>query len=337
MTQWLIYIVIILAVYALAQLVRVFELAAALKGVNTYEVTDKDNKSQGRLMLLFMFAFFAFCIWETVMHGDKILPVAASDVGKDIDWLMWLNMIIITIVFFITNALLFYFAFKYHGSKERKATYFAHDNKLELIWTIVPAIVLAVIIVLGIKKWNHITNAPSADAVVIELYAKQFDWTARYAGKDNVLGKSNYKLITGSNVCGMDSSDKAGWDDMLVRNEFHIPKGKEVSFRINSRDIIHSAFMPHFRQQMNAVPGMTTEMHFVPTMTTAEMRAETKNEKFDYVLLCNKICGASHYNMQMTIVVDEEKEYNEWLAKQKPFFNKATAQSIEENKKVALK
>ncbi|MBN8703598.1 MAG: cytochrome c oxidase subunit II [Bacteroidetes bacterium] len=336
MVKFLIYVVVVLAVYAIAQLVRVFEIASALKGSKPHEINDTDNKNQGRMMLLFWLAFVVFCIWEVMEHGHKILPKAASDVGADIDWLMWLNMSIISVVFLITNTLLFYFAYKYQGSKSRTATFYPHNNKLELIWTVVPAVVLFVIIFLGIKKWNNITDVPSNDAIVIELYAKQFDWTARYAGKDNVLGKSNYKLISGSNSLGMDSTDKAGWDDMLVRNEFHIPKGKQISFRMNSRDIIHSAYFPHFRQQMNAVPGMTTEMHFVPTMTTKEMRAETKNDKFDYVLLCNKICGASHYNMQMIVVVDEEKEYAEWLSKQKPFFTKTVLTSNEENKKIAL-
>jgi cytochrome c oxidase subunit 2 len=99
-----------------------------------------------------------------------------------------------------------------------------------------------------------------------------------------------------------------------------------------SKDVIHSAYMPHFRAQMNCVPGMKTEFHFTPTITTAEMREKTKNPDFDYVLLCNKICGATHWNMQMKIVVDSEADYKKWLAEQKTFKDKSMAQSNVETK-----
>lgn len=322
MIKFLVYIAIILTIVAIAQLVRVFELASVLKGGKPNDVTESDNRMNGRLFIVFMILFYAFCFWQVYEWGDKILPIAASDVGRDTDWLLWFNMVIISVVFLVTNALLFYFAYKYYGREGNKATFYPHNNKLEMLWTSVPAVVLFVIIFLGLKMWNDIMGPASKDAIVIELYSKQFDWTTRYAGKDNVLGKSNYKLITGTNVLGMDSTDQNGRDDKIVRNEFHIPKGKDVNFVIRSRDVIHSAYMPHFRQQMNAVPGMTTTMHFVPIYTTKEMRDITKNEKFDYVLLCNKICGASHYNMQMTIVVDEPAEYEAWLAKQPTFYGK---------------
>ena len=335
MIKCLIYLVFILVIVAVAQLVRIFELASTLKGGQSNEVSEKDNKMQGKLMFYFFIAFMIFCVWQLFEYGDKILPVAASDVGAKIDWLMWFNMIIISIVFVITNMLLFYFAYKYYGKDNNKATFFPHDNKLELLWTTVPAVVLFVIIFLGLRLWNStMMDAPKADALVIELYAKQFDWTARYAGADNQLGVANYKLITGVNALGMDSTDEKGGDDILARNEFHIPKGRQIAFKIRSRDVIHSMFMPHFRAQMNAVPGMTTMFNFTPTITTKEMRQITKNEKFEYVLMCNKICGASHYNMQMAIVVDEPADYEVWIAKQKPFFGKAVTASLQTGKAI---
>ena len=140
----------------------------------------------------------------------------------------------------------------------------------------------------------------------------------------------------------MDSLSAEGADDIVVKNEFHIPVGKEVEFKFRSRDVIHSAYFPHFRAQMNCVPGMTTMFHFTPTITTAEMRKKpevitlmrgindaraARGEKpveFDYILLCNKICGNSHYNMQMVVVVDTPEEYAKWLASKKPFFAKAS-------------
>jgi len=269
-----------------------------------------------------------------------MLPEAASDHGVGLDWLFNFNMAILFFVFTVTHILLFFFAYKYYGRSDNRATYFPHSNKLEMIWTVIPAIVLAVIIIFGLKAWNKITEPASKDAIVIQLYAKQFDWTARYAGKDNELGASNYKLITAENSLGMDANDAKGADDIVVRNEFHIPLGKEIEFKLNAREVIHSAYFPHFRAQMNCVPGMTTMLHFTPTITTEEMRKKPyvmalmdginkkraekgeKPEEFNYILLCNKICGNSHYNMQMTIVVESEADYNKWLSTKKPYFTK---------------
>ena len=340
MIKLLVYVAIVLTAVAIGYLARVYELASSLKGTKPHEVTDKDNKSISRLMLLFLVGLFAFLIWNLVEYVPRLLPEAASEHGVLIDWLFNFNWIIIFIVFAITQFLLFYFAYKYYGRKGNRATYFPHNNKLEMIWTVIPAIVLAVIIILGLKQWNQITAPASKDALVIQLYAKQFDWTARYAGQDNVLGDSYYKNITDTNPLGLDSTDIKGQDDIIIKNEIHIPLGREVEFKLNSRDVIHSAYLPHFRAQMNCLPGMTTVMHFVPNITTAEMRKKPdviklmaginlarakrgeKPVEFDYTLLCNKICGTSHYNMQMTIIVDTPEDYQKWIHSKKAFYAK---------------
>jgi cytochrome c oxidase subunit 2 len=155
--------------------------------------------------------------------------------------------------------------------------------------------------------------------VIVELYAKQFDWTARYAGSDEKLGRANFQLIQGGNFLGIDSTDVAAKDDKIVKGEFHVPVGKPVQFVFRSQDVIHSAYMPHFRAQMNVVPGLKTQFNFVPTITTNEMRQIVKNADFDYYVLCNKICGAAHYNMQMKIVVDTPEQYAQWIAQQNTF------------------
>jgi cytochrome c oxidase subunit 2 len=112
---------------------------------------------------------------------------------------------------------------------------------------------------------------------------------------------------------------EAGNDDRIVKGEFHIPVGQEVEFVFRSQDVIHSAYMPHFRAQMNTVPGMPTRFKMKPTITTAEMRKKMGNDKFDYILLCNKVCGAAHFNMKMTVIVDTPEDYAVWLAQQKTF------------------
>jgi cytochrome c oxidase subunit II len=321
MISFLIFLVVLFAVILIAQLVRIYELVTVLKGGATDDrVSHSDNKTNANLMLAFVIAFLGFFVWQILAWKQFLLPEPSSEHGVEIDQLFDFNMIILIIVFAGTHILLFFFAFKYYFRKDRKAYYFTHSNKLEFIWTIIPAIVLAVIIIYGLLTWNKITDTPPEDSLVIELYAKQFDWTARYAGEDNQLGTANFKLIEGANDLGLDQTDPAVLDDKVIKGEFHIPVGRSVNFVFRSRDVIHSAYMPHFRAQMNVVPGMSTQFHFVPTITTAEMKKKLNNPEFEYVLLCNKICGAAHYNMQMTVIVDTEEDYIKWLKEQPAFF-----------------
>ena len=245
------------------------------------------------------------------------------------------TMLLILFVQAVTQFLLFYFAFKYRGIKGKKALFFADSHKLEMIWTIIPAVTLAVLVLYGLSVWNDFMDTSDAEnPLIVEVYAKQFQWEARYAGSDNELGLANVRNIKGVNTMGVDMTDKNALDDIPVR-ELHLPKGRKVIFKFRSQDVLHSAYMPHFRAQMNAVPGMVTQFAFTPKFTTEEMRANeatiTKVEginkiraekgedlyEFDYLLLCNKICGASHYNMQMKIIVEEEDQFNSWLNSQK--------------------
>jgi len=254
-----------------------------------------------------------------------------------------------SLIFFVgifTQWLLHYFAFVYRGSKEKKALFYAENHKLEFIWTIIPVIVLAGLIIYGLFTWSDIMSFDdNDDPLVIELYAYQFDWRARYAGDDNALGEANVRLIEGVNQLGVDISDPNAQDDKVV-NELHLPIGRKVLFKMRSQDVLHSAYMPHFRAQMNCVPGMVTQFAFTPNITTEDMRLEddvitkvdnineirTKKNidliasgeeelemyEFDFLLLCNKICGINHFNMQMKIIVETEEEYNAWIADQAP-------------------
>ena len=319
MINLLIAIVIILAVLVVAKVIRVFELSTELKGENPAEVTEADNKTQATLFVIGIVAWLAFVVYGAVVWGELTLPVSASVHGDSIDGLMSLTWWIIGPMFFLCHLLLLVFCYKYYYKKSRTATFFAHSTKLEMIWTTVPTIVLTSLIVYGLSIWNQVTAPEPDDAIEVELYAKQFDWTARYAGNDNVLGKSGYRLITAENPLGVSAEDAASADDKIVRGELHLPVGKPVVFKFHSRDAIHSAYMPHFRLQMNCVPGMTTQFHMVPKTTTKEMKEITGNEDFQYILLCNKICGAAHYNMQMDIIVESEEDYAAWLADKKTF------------------
>ena len=423
-------LVVIAGVIALAQLAKVGQLTSLIRNKREEDISAADTRLNGGLFVAFMVAFYASFIWLIVRYGDYN-PPAASAHGESYDTLMNFNMYIIIAVFFLVNTALFMFANKYRQDPNRKAKFFAHDNRLELIWTVIPSIVLAVIIIYGLRTWNEMTGDASEDALRVEVYSKQFDWTARYPGADGEFGLANYNLITPTNPLGIVTADgvagaleeiegqiealetelahhhddhghgdhghgehddhghddhhglsaerkamlearlhelehmlegpdvvvlsnaaveakegkihrlkrhrqrimevkpfdyeggvaawEAGADDKIMKGEFHLPVGREVEFVFRSRDVIHSAYMPHFRAQMNTVPGVPTRFKMTPTITTDSMRTVLDDPDFDYVLLCNKVCGAAHFNMQMKVVVESEESYKNWLESQEEF------------------
>ena len=322
MTNVLIAVVVLLTIAAMVQLVRVNELLSEITNKDTNEVTDEDNNKNGILFLIIGFGFLAFVIWQMITWDHLLLPPASSVHGAEIVTLMKVSMTLILVVFFALSPMLFYFAYKYRGRSGNKAYFFAHNNKLEIVWTVVPTIILTALIIYGLRTWDRAMNPDITDATVIEVYSKQFDWTARYSGDDNILGEANYKLVEGRNTLGVDINDENASDDIVVR-EVHLPVNKPVLLKFRSRDVIHSAFLPHFRVQMNCVPGLSTQFAFTPTKTTQEMK-EVEGEDFEYVLLCNKICGSAHFNMQMKFVVESEEDYNKWISSQKTLKNTLT-------------
>lgn len=335
-------IVAFLAIVTLIQILRVSELMSDVQKQDVNEVNEKDNIFNSKMMFIVGALFLISFVWQYFEWEHLLLPEASSEHGVIIDELMTFTMLLIIFVFFITQALLFWYSYKYRkGKGNEDAYYFAHNNKLEIIWTVVPAIVLTGVILYGLSTWNKITNADVKGAQVIELYAKQFNWTARYSGADNKLGSAHYKLVSpinpsGTNALGVDTRDNdvnAAWKDDIITtaadNVVHLVVDQPVLLKFRSQDVIHSAFLPHFRVQMNCVPGMTTQFAFTPTKTTAEMKA-TEGEDFDYVLLCNKICGASHYNMQMKFIVETQPEYDTWMSSQKTLSEKLSTQTVTE-------
>ncbi|MCF8713343.1 cytochrome c oxidase subunit II [Joostella atrarenae] len=346
MTALLTIIVLLLVAIAIWQMTKIFELSQ-VNSDNSQIANDKDNKLNGYLMFGFLIFIYLITIYSFWAWGDVILGTPASEHGEGIDNLMFISMALIFFVQIITQALLHWFAFKYKGQKGKKALFYADNDKLEFIWTIIPVITLAGLIIYGLFTWTSLmdVNDKEGDPIIVELYAQQFNWKARYAGNDNVLGQANVRLIdiNKNNVLGIDESDPYGEDDIVSQSELHLPVGRKVIFKMRSQDVLHSAYMPHFRAQMNCVPGMITQFAFTPTVTTEEMRmdpdmvekvqhinkirAERRANgddnadawEFDYVLLCNKICGSSHYNMQMKIVVETQEEFDAWLEGQDTF------------------
>lgn len=344
MTTLLILTVLVLVAIAIWQMTKIFELSQ-LKTARTQIANDTDNKYNGYLLFAFLIFIYGITLFSLASYSKMLLPGAASEHGEEYDRLLWVSFAIIFFVQTVTQTLLLYFAYKYRGEKGKKALFYADNDRLEFVWTIIPVVVLAGLILWGLYNWTNIMDVNDKDdPLVVELYAQQFSWTARYAGADNVLGDANVRLIDidRANVLGLDEADPNAADDIIVK-ELHLPVGRKVNFKMRSQDVLHSAYMPHFRVQMNCVPGMITQFSFTPTITTedirhnpevaakvkrtnalraqwaAEGRPDSDPWEFDYVLLCNKICGKSHYNMQMKIIVETEEAFNQWMAAQTPF------------------
>ena len=358
MTSLLVIVILVLLAVALWQLTKIFDLTQVGAKINDSGVADdKDNNVQGYLSFAFLAFLYIFSIYGLFAWSHLILGTPASEHGSTVDNLMNTTWVLLFIVQAITQVLLYWFTFQYRGRAGQKALYFADNDKLEFIWSVIPAITLAGLILYGLFAWTDIMFVDEdEDVLVVEVYAKQFAWEVRYSGKDKVLGKANVRYIEGVNTMGVDLNDPNAQDD-ITAPEIHLPKGKKVLFKFRSQDVLHSAFFPHFRAQMNVVPGMVTQFAFTPVVTTEEMRNmpemvkkvaninAIRNKKsvdlvakgeseldpytFDYLLLCNKICGTSHYNMQMKVVVESPEQFNDWLAEQGTLISKVKASQTE--------
>lgn len=381
MNKLIVLLVIVLGAIAIAQLMRVYDLISKVRNRREEVIPDRDNRLNATFLLLFMIGFFVSILYLFVEYGYTGRGDAASVHGVETDWLLNFKFAVIIGVFFLTNFLLFWFSYKYVRKPGVKAFYYPHNNKLELLWTGVPAFTLAIFVILGIKLWHEQTGPASAEAIRVELFAKQFDWTVRLSGDDNTLGNFDYKLTNDNNPLALVTSksiqnaidsmengasgvkaltaklsnpktvfsqededllrrdlntkehllrlvyqmqakhkkeiDAAALDDIVFNasDTLFMCVDQDYEFNFRSKDIIHSAYFPNFRAQMNVLPGQTTRFKFTPSVTTKEMRKRRNNPQYNYALMCNKICGSSHYKMKLLIVVLDKEDYAKWYKK----------------------
>lgn len=315
----LLFLLICIVVAVVGRILKIYDL--------TLQIQSKKGLDWNKLMAvgfgLFLVVGMYGAYWEYTVQGSMILPDAASAHGQKIDEMFNITLIITTIVFVGTQIMLFTFAYIYRGSQLRKAYFLPHNNTIEKLWTIVPAVVLTILVVFGSITWKNIQDVPVKDqrsALNVDVTAHQFAWEVRYPGNDNRLGLKNSKLVSASNKVGVDFKDKNSYDD-LTADEIVVPVNKPVRINLIAQDVIHSFYLPWFRVQINAVPGLPTFFQFTPTITTDDMRTKMDNQNFEYKLYCNKVCGGNHFNMQKVFRVVKEAEYQDWISKQKPYLN----------------
>lgn len=330
MTMFLTIAVIVLIFVVIFQIAKASEYVSVIKGEN--ESRKQNNKINGFLMLGFMIAGL-IGIWycnDLYFHKTLLAHPAASNHGKKVDQMLWVTIWVTGLVLIATQILLFWFSYKYQEKENAKVFYFPHNNTIEVIWTVVPAIVLAVLVVIGLRNWYSFTGEAPQGAMQVEVTGKQFGWIFRYPGKDQQFGKKYFKVIdAATNSLGLiwqDSAalnlkdDPATHDDIVTEGTVYLIKDKPVKLIIGSRDVIHDVGLSQFRMKMDAVPGIPTTMWFTPTITTEEMKVETKNPNFEYELSCDQMCGNGHYSMRAIIKVVTQNEFDAWIAGKKPAY-----------------
>lgn len=321
MFELIVGIGVVLLIAIFLTILRIVRLVNVARGTDK-KVATSGNKANGLLMLLFLLISGAAMTWYSVAEFETYTVPIASDHGIVTDRLFWITMIVTGIVFLITQILLFYFSWRYQYKETNKALYYPDNSKLEVIWTVIPAIVLAILVFSGWKAWTDITAKAPEDAEVVEVMGYQFGWEFRYPGQDAQLGDYDYRLIDPVNMWGMDFTDRAAFDDFSSGTKMVIPKGKPILFKIRARDVLHSVFIPEFRLKQDAVPGMPTRFWFVANKTTAEMREELEDPDFNYYIFCTEVCGRGHFSMRKMVEVVEPEEYEQWYAEQKPWLQK---------------
>lgn len=347
MTYLIAFAIIFLLAVVVIQIGKLTELAARIRGEEAVERSS--NTTQGIALVVFMVVFLVGTIWSAWAYKNDMLGygplTSASAHGFELDHIFNVTLFFTGIVFVITHILLFWYSYKYRKTgSEKKALFFAHDTKLELIWTVVPAVVMTYLVANGLIAWNNIFPTLTSEDKYLEIEATgyQFAWDIRYPGADGKLGNKDFRLIDpANNSLGMDWNDEASVDDIILggSDKIYLPKDSTVKVRITAKDVLHNFYLPHFRVKMDAVPGLPTSFIFTPVKTTKEFRLQLSEypewqvpadpsdpngpkrwETFEYELACAELCGKGHYSMRRVIEVVDREEFDIWLAGQKPFY-----------------
>jgi cytochrome c oxidase subunit 2 len=320
MSTFFLFLILLLGFLITFQIAKASEYVGILKGEK--KNSEQVNRINGFLMILFLALGLFGVYWCNELYRGKILGEAASQHGEKIDTMLYITIGITGAVFLITQIILFWFAFKYQHSEKRKAFFYPHNNNLEVIWTVIPAIALTVLVGFGLFYWFKITGEAPKNAMEVEITGKQFNWIIRYPGKDNVFGKKYFRNISDAknNQLGLIWDDPASHDDIVVNTDMYLVVNQPVKLIINSRDVVHDVGLAEFRMKMDAVPGTPTTLWFTPKFTTEEMRKKLGRENFEYEISCDQMCGRGHYTMRGVVHVVMLEEFILWRAKQKPVY-----------------
>ncbi len=250
--------------------------------------------------------FAAVGIGGVIYGAQRWMPALASRHGAGIDAM--LNYLLITVgaLFLIGHVVLGYFVWR--GCRRSKIGPRFATRRVEVTLSAALGLAMAIVaeggvVVIGMPVWaEYFDAATPADAVTIEVTAQQFAWNVRYPGPDGRFGRTDPRLIDDAlNPIGRDPADESGADDLMTINEITVPVGRPVRVRLKSKDVIHSFFLPNFRVKQDAVPGMTPEVLFLPTL------------EGQFEIACAELCGLAHYRMRGFFNVVSEPQFAAWL------------------------
>lgn len=342
MTGLLIIAILVFLAVIVVQIGKVSDLAAKIRGEE--EVAQQANDRTAAWLVGFMVIFLILTTGSMYYYKNVMLGYgphqAASEHGGLIDSLFNATLAVTFIVFFLTHILLFWYGYKYRSRPGHKAQFISHNNTIEIVWTVIPAIVLTFLVVKGLVAWNNIMPDLSAEDEYLEIEATgyQFAWDIRHPGNDGQLGTKDFRLIQpGVNALGMDWSDDKSIDDIVLAgsDKIILPVDTTIRVRITSKDVLHNFYLPHFRVKMDAIPGLPTYFIFKPIKTTEEYRQELRQypewnepydpedpeskprwKEFNYELACAELCGTGHWSMKRIVEIVSKEKYNDWLAEQ---------------------
>jgi cytochrome c oxidase subunit 2 len=254
---------------------------------------------------------------ENLMTDWLGLPPLAAAHGAQIDNLIGWTHIFMFVLFIGWGGFFLYTLFRFRKSRHPVASYSGVKSHTSSYLEVGVAIVEAVLLFgFAIPIWAARVDRipPESEALVVHVTGEQFAWNVRYAGADGKFGKTDLSLIdVQSNPLGVDRNDPDAKDDVVTLNQLYLPANKPIIVKLRSKDVIHSFGVPEFRVKQDAIPGLTIPIWFVPTITTAEMRAQTGDPEFQYEIACAQLCGLGHYRMRGFVTVLSPDEFQKWM------------------------
>ena len=219
--------------------------------------------------------------WAFGHSGVRVwLPENLSIYGKSIDGLFYLILWITGIIFALVEGTLLVFLFRYRARAGKTATYTHGNNLVEVIWTVIPAIILVFLGFQSQKVWSYVRGNPPPADLEVQVTGEQFAWNIRYPGTDGRFDTE---------------------DDITTINQMHLPVNQTVLVHLKSKDVIHSFFLPHFRIKQDAVPGITGHLWLEATQPA------------NVEIVCAELCGLGHYRMRGFLTIESAQAFQDWL------------------------
>lgn len=250
------------------------------------------------------------------------MPELASAQGAELDKLMSYVHWLMAVLFVGWSALFVYMLVRFNRRRNPTATYRGPQSKASKYVEGGVALAEAILLVVfSIPFWYERVDAfPAPDeSVEVRVVGEQFAWNVHYPGPDGVFGRSAAELVDQqTNPLGLDRTDPAAADDVTTINQLHLPVDVPAIVHLSSKDVIHSFMLNEFRVKQDAMPGIEIPVHFVPTVTTAQMRERTGQDEYQYEIACAQLCGLGHYRMRGFVTIEEPDEFDAWLASRAP-------------------